>query len=198
MCQYLVYPKHYDNDQALHLDIYRYSFSADPVSMLDVGVLMGYLPMNGRDQLRIRTGDAEVQRVIRMVGVAPTTGSYQLEYQGYKTPALAFNATIATIETELRNLPPFKRYDTQVAVSNTATLDNDMLITYGGKTSEFSDDFNINVIPLAGFDSVIEGTIDTEYVAGFPSGNTSYTVTVSGTMVHRLRSNRGEISVHST
>ena len=119
--QYIDYPKHYLNDQNLHLNIYRYSFSQDPVSMIERGQVAGFLNFNGRDQLRIKTGNAEVKKVItitRYVGPGPVaSGHFRLVYKGHYTDIILYNATANQIALALELMPPFLDTLTDVSVS---------------------------------------------------------------------------------
>eukprot|EP01129_Flabellula_baltica_P006440 TRINITY_DN240_c0_g2_i1.p1 TRINITY_DN240_c0_g2~~TRINITY_DN240_c0_g2_i1.p1 ORF type:complete len:445 (-),score=69.71 TRINITY_DN240_c0_g2_i1:495-1829(-) len=78
------YAEHYDNDQNKYLKIYRYSFARDPLSYVQEGQLLGFLNFNGRDQLRIQTGPAEVEKVVTITRSAgpgvPTAGNDVLPY----------------------------------------------------------------------------------------------------------------------
>ena len=202
--QYLDYPKHYDNDQNLHLDIYRYAFSFDAPSMVNNGQVMGYLPLNGRDQIRIRTGDAEVpfvQTITRNAGGAVSAGVYQLVYRGYRTDILAFNATPATIELALEALPPFLDNLSNVTVSAALTGDP-ITITWAGKEAEEYPNELIYVESLDVNDGVntiyFESLLTTDYIPGFPAGSAMYSINFSGVSVHRLESKMGELVVYSS
>src|SRR5262249_23014687 len=56
-------------------------------------------------QLQQDTIPANPAVTVTLTG-SPTGGNYALGYQGVFTPALAFGATAATIQTALQNLPP--------------------------------------------------------------------------------------------
>jgi hypothetical protein len=202
--QYLDYSRHYDNDQNLHLDIYRYPFSFDPASMIKRGQVLGYLPLNGRDQVRIRTGAAEVNKVVtvtRVAGGAPTGLDYRLIYRGYATDLLAFNATPAAIALALEALKPFQDNLTDITVS--ADLTNDPItIDWGGQEAfEYPDEL-IYVESLGindgAVDNYFDSSLTTKHTPGFPSGSVSYAVHFSGVSVHRLESNNGMIKVFSS
>lgn len=202
---YIDYSKHYDNDQNQHINLYRYSFSADPASMVLHGQVGGFLPMGGRDQLRIRTGSAEVLKVVtvtRQAGPsAPSAGNYRLFYKGYYTSVLAFNASASAIELALEALPPFLDNRTNVTVS-AAVTSNPVTISWGGQQAQdeaeelvYIDSLDIN----DGTDTVFfNSALTTEYIRGFPSGTNNYTINVFGVKVNRLRLDKGMMSVNSS
>eukprot|EP01129_Flabellula_baltica_P013335 TRINITY_DN6162_c0_g1_i1.p2 TRINITY_DN6162_c0_g1~~TRINITY_DN6162_c0_g1_i1.p2 ORF type:complete len:163 (+),score=44.47 TRINITY_DN6162_c0_g1_i1:709-1197(+) len=162
--------------------------------MVERGVVAGFLAFNGRDQLRIRTGPAEVEKVItftRAAGSAASAGNYRLCYRGYCTYVLAFNATAGAIELALEALPPFNDND-----------NDPITVSFGGQEAEefpeeliYVDSLDIND---GANDLFYNSALTTDFVAGFPAGNAQYTVTVSGTNVHRLESKMGELMVHTT
>ena len=184
------------------MNIYRYAFSLDPASTVTKGQVAGYLHLSNRDQLTIRTGDAEVQKVVNLAcGDTATTGNYRLTYRGYKTDVLAYNANTATIKTAIESLKPFKDNATTVTVSGALSAD-DVDITYGGQLALEEPDDLIYIEPYlmenAGGVLQYDSTLDTAYKSGFPSGSNSYTVTVSGVKIQRLRADNGKLTVYSS
>lgn len=202
--QYIDYSHHYDNDQNLHLNIYRYSFSADPAAMVTRGQVAGMLPLGGRDQLRIKTGPAEVNKVVtltRATGTAASAGNYRLCYKGYYTSVLAYNAATSAIELAIEALPPFK--DNNINVTVSAAISSDPItVSWGGQLAEEEPEELIYVDSLdinnGSIDLFYNSTLTTDYVPGFPSGSANYVVVVSGVKVQRLRLNQGNIEVYST
>ena len=203
---YINYPKHYDNDQNLHLYIYRYPFSMDPVSSITKGQIAEYLPLCSRDRLRIRTGPAETSSYyISNISIRKnlaTTGSYRLTYRGFKTDVLAYNATASAIALAIEALEPFKYNATDVTVSAALSADN-ITITYGGQLAEEEKEELIFVESMGINDGTNDlfynSTLTTEHVRGFPSGSGSYVVNVVGVQMQRARSDvQGKLQVFSS
>ena len=173
--------------------------------MVEQGQLLGFLHLDGRDQLRIQTGSAEVEKVItitRAVGPGtPTGGNFRLFYQGYYTDVLPYNSTAAAIELAIEALEPFQHRGTSVIVS-AALTSSPVTITWGGQLADeepedmiFVDSLDIN----DGTDSVFfNSSLTTEFQPGFPTGSNNYVVNVFGVQAYRLNITQGEMKVFSS
>ena len=191
------FSQHYDSDQRRHLNAYEYSFSDAIAKDKSVGTVHGYRPFSGREVLRLYFDPAVQNKVLTLVGGAPSAGNYRYKYKDEYTDWLAFGDLAAVQEAAINALPSFFRSNTTVAVSGLAT--GATTITFSGQRLQKEEPNEILTIESGiAFDADLDVGITTAFISGTePAGQ--YEIVVKGKMIHRLRTTPdGQLSIHSS
>jgi len=159
------------------------------------GMENGYLRLDGSKYTLAVTPDVAkidtVQTITLASAAVNTQGAYLLSFRGNTTNSLAFNASAATIQTALNNLPEFKSYSggpltaTVSAAFSASAAPSITLNAKGASPPNLDGDLitfnNINSATSTTAASVDSATttVSTNGVAGWTTGS-SYIVDIYG------------------
>ncbi len=193
------YSQSYNNDQRNHLEVYRYHFNLSACRDKQIGSLSGYNSFNSRQNLRIFTEAAIVNKVETFTTTAgnPVAGNYRIRYKDEVTDYIVHTAAVGVIKAAIEALPSFLEKNEIVTVLGTLDA-GAVTVTYSGNLQREEPDENLSVESGVLLAQDIDSAITTRFVEGFDP-TVQYEIVIMGKQLHRLRTTiDGRLMIMST